>query len=124
MYTELARKAFDLVKTKYLTDEHRWTKRALAKSEDKLRVDPTGPDAVCWCLQGAIEAGVSDVVNENIKADWKLAITHPKITEIVINAVCDGIKGDWMRPVSHEHWNDREETTWSDVKSLLESISI
>lgn len=37
-----------------LHEERRWTQHAHARSEDGIAVKPTSPDAVCWCVQGAV----------------------------------------------------------------------
>jgi hypothetical protein len=42
---------------KRIEDPKRWTRGAFARTKDGvLLVDPTAPDAVCWCAHGAIEA--------------------------------------------------------------------
>lgn len=38
----------------FLSDESRWTKRALARDQEGYPVRPEDPTAVAWCLEGAV----------------------------------------------------------------------
>ena len=74
-----------------LTPVDQWTQGKLARDSARISVWPSAPDAVCWCVEGAIiaesiKAGVIDEANEIAdligEAIWPLRLpvfnaTHP-----------------------------------------------
>ena len=47
-----------------LSDESRWTQFCFARNENREECGPRDPEAVCWCLSGAIVKCYADKSNE------------------------------------------------------------
>ena len=84
-----------------LSDESKWTKGNWARTGDGLGVYYECPEAVCWCLDGAIHLAYGD--------DWLP----------VRGKVCEhlGVTHLW-------DWNDSSRRTFAEVKALVEELDI
>jgi len=86
-----------------LTDEGKWTRGHFARNKDGKSVDKFSPDAVCWCLWGAIEVAYG----EDSKAEAKLRNHLLKI----------------RNSASISYFNDME-ATFPEVRALIEELDI
>ena len=86
-----------------LTDETRWSQGAYAHRADGEVVKFSSPEAVSFCLVGAIS-----------RCYWLLKDRKP-----IYDAVCDQI-GESFIP----DWNDAKERTFAEVRALVEELDI
>jgi len=91
-----------------LTDESKWTKHVYALDAKKNPLaDPLNPNAVCWCLGGAIEKCYPILAE-------RLAI-YTRITQRV--------KPEEVGSYVHR-WNDTVGRTFAEVRALVEELDI
>lgn len=91
-----------------LSDKSKWTKRAYARNAKGEKIESWNPDAVCFCLKGAINRCYQD------------STEHALVADKVENAIArkDGFN------IGIACFNDRESTTFSDIKKLVEELDI
>lgn len=93
-----------------LDSPEKWTQGHGALDSAGLPLfNASSSDAVCWCMEGAIEKAYSnsDWINPKLKAAKKVSgIDVNKIGMILI------------------HWNDAPERTWEEVHALLKELDI
>lgn len=81
-----------------------WTKGAAARDRDGRSVDFNHPDAICWCVTGAIEKCYPcNISNRDARNRLKAAV----------RAV------DWIHK-----WNDAQTTTHSQVLEVLKACDV
>lgn len=56
----------------------RWTRNVSARNANGVPVCPTSPDAVCWCVAGAITRVYSDI-EARLAARRRLATVEPSL---------------------------------------------
>lgn len=86
-----------------LDSPYKWTKGADARTKDGDSVVQSHPDAVCWCLSGAImhcygPDGCAAIVLEMVKVQVKRAAVFL--------------------------WNDCDERKFDDVVKLMEDLNL
>lgn len=86
-----------------LKDPKHWTKGSYAKDAEGLPVSSASPDAVCWCLGGAISK-----VSDNIED----ANAYFNRLEEILTEMYDA--------ESIEEFNDDLKTTHADVLKVIE----
>ncbi len=96
-----------------LTDKSKWTKHTLARNTKGSPVHPLSDEAVCWCLVGAmqkcysIDSSVAAIVNNDVSVELREAIKR-KYGHMYISTVLG--------------FNDTQETTFEQVKEILNEI--
>lgn len=85
-----------------LTDESKWTKGVYARTAEGHRADSSKPEAVVFCLLGAIHRCYSHLGKHEVvkRVEKELSGRSP----------CN--------------WNDDPATTFADVRSLIEKLDI
>jgi hypothetical protein len=92
------------------SDISKWTQLVAARDSKGRCCNPTGCEAVCYCLDGAIA---------------KCYIHDASSHEQVIQLVRDKIPMKQIHPHFRiSHWNDEPTTTFADVKRLVEELDI
>jgi hypothetical protein len=95
------------------TDESKWTKGAYARDSEGYGVPPSSPDAVSWCLMGAVEhcyGTLNDIV--------------PILLLILVDTI-SGIIGEVQDIVySTTEWNDDINTSFIQIRELIEELDI
>jgi hypothetical protein len=94
-------KAYEL-----LSDSSKWTKGAGARDNDGIRCSPASPDAVCWCLFGAITRCYDN--------PFQIAAMVEKLISETYN------EGYYKA----ESFNDAPDTTYNDIISLLKEADV
>lgn len=92
------------------TDESKWTQYEMARDKTGKRVYPESPDAVCWCLEGALIICYGKNADEAREARGKLR-----------KAIGD-IGGEYIFSnflPSIYRWNDFSGTTFAMIKELV-----
>lgn len=90
-----------------LSDKSKWTKRWYARTKDGFKTNATSKDAVSFCLLGAIEKCYGTEFFCNLPNDVK-----GKLYERF---------GSASKPSS---WNDANERTFEEVKTLVDELDI
>lgn len=91
------------------TDESKWTQHTRARDVNGRGVDENSPDAVCWCLTGAI----SHCYNPRDTIDsYVLESTIARKVEEALNGRILVV------------WNDNQDRTFKEVKALVERLDI
>ena len=87
-----------------LSDESKWTQGCMARDEQDVLVPVFSDNAVCWCLGGAVV---------------KCYFTHERdrIGERLRKALPSPFAGITQ-------FNDNEQTTFHDIKTLLELADV
>lgn len=88
-------KAYEL-----LDSPERWTQFVPARNSAGEVVKAKAPDAVCWCIMGAIVR------------------CYPKGKRNMFEDFCNKVRCDLSQ------WNDRPERTWEEVYNLLKEYDI
>ena len=86
-----------------LSDPSKWTQGKIARDSSMNEIHPNDPQAVCWCLIGAVRKcypGHYDYEN-------------------LCKRIVEQTKEEFLF-----NWNDSPTTTFSDVKSLVEELDI
>jgi len=86
-----------------LSTRDRWTQGALARRSSTLQTATHDPEAVCWCLAGAI-------VRCYHKPEEYWPIIKKVTEELAIPAIAA--------------WNDRQGRTWKEVIELAQRLDI
>jgi hypothetical protein len=86
-----------------LCDESKWTQYANARDGYGLQTSADSPDAVCWCLSGAIDKCYGDCYGNNHRI-WILVLDN------LPSAYGIG------------YWNDTH--SYEDVKKLVDELDI
>lgn len=94
-----------------LTDESKWTKLSFARDIDGNPVEPTSPEACCWCLVGALYKCKEEGTNNSYEAMLKMGY------EI------DERFNGWNSAL-FSWYNDYPERTFEEVKALIEKLDI
>lgn len=95
-----------------LSEPARWTQNALARTAENEVANGYDPNAICWCLYGALQhaAGVSDVI----------------AAETYIAEQLDAL--GWERSEFDDdtitNWNDDPERIHQDVLTLLDECIV
>jgi hypothetical protein len=92
-----------------LSSRHRWTKRAFARLENGDETESTDPDAVCWCVGGAIERIYPDVCEIRVKIYIKLN---------------QYLRKEFKYDGGPINWNDIPTTTHEEVVRVLKELDI
>lgn len=87
---------------KLLNSPYKWTKGADARTKDGHPVVQSDPDAVCWCITGAITHCYGPDSRETI-----FDMVRFKIQRLTVFA-----------------WNDRNERTFDDIVELMEDLNL
>ena len=91
------------------TDESKWTTHAYARTkEGKVLLNAHLPEAVCWCLDGAISKCYL-FGNESDQLRTYYMIKHKIFEHVNENPV---------------PWNDHPKRTFAEVKQLVETLDI
>ena len=105
-----------------ITPREQWTRGALARDEKRNEIEPNDPDAVCWCLGGALGKVVSDCYDQAYadltgnKDTWDLRDAHERV---LCNAVADAILK--MMPDVKEREDINGVATFNDCKKISHS---
>lgn len=95
-----------------LSDESKWTKGWVARDSDKTPVNALSEKAVCWCLEGAVRKCYSSET-----------ILCPTAEYFVkMNELSDAVHKKYA--VSVPGFNDDDNTTFEQVKQLVEELDI
>lgn len=86
-----------------LTDESKWTQNAFGRDAEGLACFSGDPDAVCWCLLGAMTVCYP---NSYIRAEIIRKIHKHLLNNTVFN------------------FNDAPERTFEDIKKLVNDLDI
>mgnify|MGYP001559165452 CR=1 FL=1 len=86
-----------------LDGPEKWTQGAFARDRRGEDVDSDRPEAVCWCLSGAITKCHLDSLRSAAEIDNKLRNT------------CEALYGT----SNYVDWQDRPDTTFEQVRALL-----
>lgn len=91
-----------------------WTTGELARDSRGTPVNPWSPSATCWCISGAVAAGVQPEGSfPVVAAGHSLAIYLRALDQLQAVAGRDGLPF----PVA---WNDHQGRTLDDVLALLD----
>ncbi len=85
-----------------LSDESKWTKGVTARDKDGNICNSKDPNAVCWCLFGAV---------------WK-ADNADSADKAIRRVIPDEFGGSIVM------WNDAPERTFADIKALIVKLGI
>lgn len=97
---------------KLLEDPRRWTKGTFARNIEGFEVSASNPDAVCWCLEGAI----AKIVGDEIAASDEGSIFYTPLFNVIAACLSTAeIEGSGIAG-----FNDAEDTTHQDVLNLLD----
>lgn len=99
----IARRVLEL----YGGDPTRWTQGANARDANGNKCEPEEPQAVCWCLVGAVTRVVSERIEDRFH--------HPRVRN---QLYCKTKLGNIPT------WNDHEERQFRDVVAVLEGVSL
>ena len=89
-----------------LSSPDKWTQNAFARDAYAVSLNACNPDAVCWCLSGAILTTYED---EDIEEVWC------KLTEVI------------RRRSGHRDvvgFNDSHQTTFKEIRAVIEEANI
>jgi hypothetical protein len=89
-----------------LSDESKWTTYTYARNVDGARVNYASPDAVCWCVLGAIRKCYPDS-----------AIHYQDILEKTIQKLTSEFH-------TAADYNDYDSTTFADIQNLIKEANI
>ena len=95
-----------------LKDESCWTKSQFARDVNNVPVEPGSPDACSWCLIGALDKCYASTTTGSE--------ARTKLTDAV---------RQYSEPQCGSGWgvstyNDREQTTFADIKAILEIAGV
>jgi hypothetical protein len=82
-----------------LSDETKWTQNVHARDKDGHPLWSSHPQAVCWCLMGAVD---------------KCYPGTNRVGELIVSKI--------KMPI--DEWNDLLERTYEDVYSLVKNLDI
>lgn len=91
-----------------LTDESKWTRGTDARDADGESVDWASPKAVCWCLNGAIQAAYGR------GGQAKVAMVRDILKQRKKIKFSQGIGP----------WNDSSRTTFKQVQKLIKELDL
>lgn len=92
-----------------LSDPARWAKKYYAYNAEGMQCDADDPEAVCWCLDGAVFKVVIDP--ESLQGD-----TTP-LTRLINDAIAE------VSSIGHTvFFNDAVETTHADIRRLTQRV--
>lgn len=94
-----------------LTPNSSWIQDGFAHDENGEAVPPESPDAVCWCLSGAL-----DLVAASGASSW---IERLRIASALYERVNRAIPQEYA---NMEDWNDAPERTHQNVLDLLDRM--
>lgn len=87
-----------------LSDKSKWCQKHCALDVNGIPAESISPEAVCWCLFGAMRKCYRDSSGVKFDAIWT-------IIEIALGQ-------------SATHWNDHRDRTFADVKALVERLDV
>jgi hypothetical protein len=90
-----------------LIDETKWTQNCNARDKDETPINPNSPEAVCFCLIGAIHVCYPDPQDHNDVYD---KIQNQIRTKYLIPFISD--------------WNDSSERTFEEVKEVIDKANV
>jgi len=92
-----------------LDNPRNWTKHALARTASDTPVDSANPEAVCWCLVGALS---KTRMKQGVKDENAIAI---------VTAITDRAVYDRTPDLNRVEFNDHLHTTHRDVLDVLDA---
>lgn len=92
-----------------LSDRSKWTKGYSALDTVGWIVTPNSPDAVCWCLYGAIRVCYPDFSD--------LTKVGTKLNDTIQHKIGN-------KSITYIIWQDQPERTFEEVKALVEELDI
>lgn len=95
---------------KLLDAPAKWCQEIDAMDFEGVGIDALNPDAVCWCLEGALERCYYDV-SSSVESQPNLQRAREK----VIDALDEG---------NIISWNDAPERTFEEVAALVRRLDI
>jgi hypothetical protein len=90
-----------------LTDESKWTQGSFARDKDGNKVGLATPEAVCWCISGAVMRCYDPFKAGAIE---EMILIHANVHRSI--------------KVSIMGWNDHPSRTFEDIKSLVNYLDI
>lgn len=98
-----------------LDSPEKWTKGAIARDSKGNLVSYNSPNAVCFCLLGAIyKCYASDKMNPDKMNPDKLPLEIRKLIGSLLNLRSDSIS----------YFNDAPKRTFEDIKNLVNTLDI
>lgn len=100
IFLRIINRAIELV-----SNPKKWTKKTYARNYLDQSVAPMSPEAVCFCLYGAIERSIGELALPGV--------IHSRVTSTVLDFVYSQITGKIT------NFNDFETTTHADILAVL-----
>jgi hypothetical protein len=94
-----------------LVSEDKWARKGFAFDKDDRMVFGASPDAVKWCLLGAVGKCYQGAEGEAVRELLTAELTTKDTPEHDL-------------PGSISQWNDNPKTTFADVRKLVEKLDI
>lgn len=111
-----------------LNDPSKWTREAYARNANGEAITARSPDAVCWCLTGALLRVFSTADTRYGSRDLQLAEAEEKLYEALRT------EPDWEKYRADRRkdrdvfnlaaWNDAFGRTFADVRRLVEQAGV
>jgi hypothetical protein len=101
-----------------------WTKHAHARNADNLDVSPFNPDVECYCIDGALlraSAEAAGKLDEYRKLESDVAIDEASGLSGYHTAGCK--LHDLLPHTGYVEFNDDAETTYADVRSVIQKAA-
>lgn len=112
-----------------LQKEDRWTRMYMARDSRSRAVKPTSPEAVCWCLRGAVALEVHKLpkLSWNDRQRIEASVTRLLAREVMLKLKERGEAQSWMRG-THEtfivgFFNDAPHTSHGDVLDVINAAN-
>jgi hypothetical protein len=98
---------FEMKVRELLSGPEKWTKRENARNKERLRCRESDPEAVCWCLIGAVNYcyGACSLQAQTIRKSLRAMVGAKTVA-----GICD--------------WNDAHERKFEEVKALVDELDI
>lgn len=105
-----------------LSSPAKWTQGAMARDADSVTISAINPDAICWCLDGALykaawELGYAPTIDATMTNEENKELRE--LFSDITHAFASELKTD--NRFSHVHFNNDIDTTYQDVTQLLEN---
>jgi hypothetical protein len=111
-----------------LSDDSKWTKGVGARDAFGNRCSPSSPDAVKFCILGAIELAyptpAKDILDGAENANHHGQSKDAPVRDAIMNAIlelgwrcCDNVLGISL-------WNDLPSRKFEDIKKVLEKADV
>lgn len=89
-----------------LSVPERWTQGAFARQEDKTQVNAEDPEAVCFCIRGAIH---------------RVAVNHYEEARAACKLLEEGVP-EYSKAWGLSGYNDSRSTTHADMLELIDGV--